>query len=160
MIYISCSKDNIIQYFAFSIAVLCTTAIYKINPNMKKLFFLLFLAVATLTSCQSQNSAAEDETVLSVEAYQEKLSASEDVQLLDVRTPREYEAGHIEGAVNINYLDEDFLSQVEQRFKKGETVMLYCRSGSRSTKAKAIMEEADFEEIYDLEGGFNQWPKK
>ena len=108
---------------------------------MKKPFFLLLLAVTAFTSCQSQNSAAEDETVLSVEAYQEKLSASEDVQLLDVRTPREYEAGHIEGAVNINYFDEDFLSQVEQRFKKGETVMLYCRSGSRSTKAKAIMKK-------------------
>ena len=129
---------------------------------MKKTLFLLLLAITALTSCQSQNQGgtAEDEAVLPVEAYQEKLAANEEVQLLDVRTPKEYEAGHIGGAVNINYFDEDFLSQVEQRFDKGKPVMLYCRSGNRSAKATAAMKEAGFEKIYDLQGGFNQWPKK
>lgn len=127
---------------------------------MKKLFILLFLASATLTSCQSQNTATDDGAVLPVEAYQEKLSGSENVQLLDVRTPKEYEAGHIEGAVNINYFDENFLAQAEQRFNKDEPVLLYCRSGNRSAKATAVMKEAGFKDIYDLKGGFNAWPKK
>jgi rhodanese-related sulfurtransferase len=133
----------------------------KKSPSMKKLLFLLLLAAASLTSCQSQNqTASENEVVLSVEKYQAKLAEMEGVQLLDVRTPKEYEDGHIEGAVNIDYFDESFLSQVEQRFDKDQPVMLYCRSGNRSAKATAIMKEAGFKEIYDLKGGFMQWSKE
>jgi len=128
---------------------------------MKKLLFLLLLAAASLTSCQSQNqTASEDEGVLPVEKYQAKLAEMEGAQLLDVRTPKEYEDGHIEGAVNIDYFDENFLSQAEQRFNKDQPVMLYCRSGNRSAKATAIMKEAGFKEIYDLKGGYMQWPKE
>ncbi len=125
---------------------------------MKKLLFFLALIPFAMASCQSQNTAAEQ--VLPPDTYQQKLQAEEEVQLLDVRTPKEYEEGHIDGAVNIDYFDENFLQQVEQRFDKNKPVMLYCRSGNRSAKATAIMEEAGFTEIYDLKGGFKAWPKE
>lgn len=128
---------------------------------MKKLpFFLPLLLLMTVTACQSQSAGENQENVLSPRDYEAKISALNDVQLLDVRTPKEYEAGHIEGAVNINYFDDNFLQQVEGRFEKKQPVLLYCRSGNRSAKATEKMKAAGFEEIYDLEGGFKKWPKE
>jgi len=127
---------------------------------MKKLFFFLPLLLLAATSCQSQGSGESQENVLPPEAYETKLDALEEVQLLDVRTPREYEGGHIEGAVNINYFDDDFLRQAEQRFEKNQPVLLYCRSGNRSAKATEKMKAAGFKEIYDLEGGYKKWSKR
>jgi len=123
---------------------------------MCKTLFIALLSVFTLNACQSQ-SAAEDQYVLPKKEYQEKMAAIEDLQLLDVRTPDEYNAGHIEGAELINFFDKDFVQQVEARYDKNEPLMLYCRSGNRSAKATAKLKAAGFKEIYDLKGGYKTW---
>ncbi|MCI4651580.1 rhodanese-like domain-containing protein [Phaeodactylibacter sp.] len=123
---------------------------------MYKTLFIAILSVFTLNACQSQ-SAAEEQYVLSKKEYQEKMTAIEDLQLLDVRTPDEYNAGHIEGAELINFFDDDFVQQVEARFDKEEPLMLYCRSGNRSAKATAKLKAVGFKEIYDLKGGYKTW---
>lgn len=125
---------------------------------MKKNIFLLLLSVFTLNACQSQ-SAANEEAVLPPKAYQAKLDSIEDVQLLDVRTPKEYRAGHIEGAELINFFDSDFVERVEANFDKSQPLLLYCRSGNRSAKATAKLKAAGFSEIYDLKGGYRAWEK-
>lgn len=123
---------------------------------MHKTLFIALLSVFTLNACQSQN-AAEEQYVLPQKEYQEKMAAIGDLQLLDVRTPNEYNAGHIEGAELINFFDKDFVQQVEARFDKEEPLMLYCRSGNRSAKATAKLKAAGFKEIYDLKGGYKTW---
>ena len=64
---------------------------------MYKTLFIALLSVFTLNACQSQNTA-EEQYVLPQKEYQEKMAGIGDLQLLDVRTPDEYNAGHIEGA--------------------------------------------------------------
>ncbi|KGE89415.1 MAG: rhodanese-like domain-containing protein [Phaeodactylibacter xiamenensis] len=123
---------------------------------MYKTLFIALLSVFTLNACQSQNTA-EKQYVLPKKEYQQKMAAIEDLQLLDVRTPDEYNAGHIEGAELINFFDEDFVQQVESRFDKDEPLMLYCRSGNRSAKATAKLKAVGFKEIYDLKGGYKNW---
>ncbi|WP_282783619.1 rhodanese-like domain-containing protein [Phaeodactylibacter xiamenensis] len=123
---------------------------------MYKTLFIALLSVFTLNACQSQNTA-EEQYVLPQKEYQEKMAAIGDLQLLDVRTPDEYNAGHIEGAELINFFDEDFVQQVESRFDKDEPLMLYCRSGNRSAKATAKLKAVGFKEIYDLKGGYKNW---
>ncbi|MEQ8703038.1 MAG: rhodanese-like domain-containing protein [Phaeodactylibacter sp.] len=123
---------------------------------MHKTLFIALLAVFTMNACQSQ-TAQENEFVLPKQAYQEKMASIDALQLLDVRTPKEYDAGHIEGAELINFFDEDFVQQVEGKFDKNEPLMLYCRSGNRSAKATAKLKAAGFKEIYDLKGGYNIW---
>lgn len=123
---------------------------------MYKTLFIALLSVFTLNACQSQNTA-EEQYVLPQKEYQEKMAAIGDLQLLDVRTPDEYNAGHIEGAELINFFDEDFVQQVESRFDKEEPLMLYCRSGNRSAKATAKLKAVGFKEIYDLKGGYKNW---
>lgn len=76
--------------------------------------------------------------------------------LVDVRTPDEYSAGHIEGAVNIP------VGAVEARLNefgdKQGSIVLYCRSGARSAKAKALLESKGFTRVVNL-GAMSSWPE-
>jgi len=81
------------------------------------------------------------------------------VKLIDVRTPEEYAQGHIEGAVNIDFRDEDFKKLVSQ-VDKSKPVAVYCGRGGRSGKCSAYMKKAGFTKIYDLDGGITEWKFK
>jgi phage shock protein E len=75
-------------------------------------------------------------------------------KLVDVRTPGEFAAGHLDGAVNIP------LDLLAQRFKdlgpKDGKIVLYCRSGARSGRAKAMLEQQGFEHVFNL-GAMSRW---
>ena len=134
---------------------------------MKRLFiYLLALPLMTgavLACDQKGNSkgASDSETIqakvslISPEKLNQELGS---IQLIDVRTPQEYEEGHIENAVNMNYYDDDFKQQVSQ-LDKSQKVYVYCKKGGRSASAAEILSELGFKEIYDLEGGMENWNK-
>jgi rhodanese-related sulfurtransferase len=79
-----------------------------------------------------------------------------DVIVLDVRTPEEFSEGHIKGARNIDFNDENFKLQIDV-LEKSESYAIYCRSGNRSGKAMSIMNEAGFGRISHLDGGIIAW---
>lgn len=60
--------------------------------------------------------------------------------LIDVRTPDEFAAGHVEGALNIDVQDASFQTAITA-LDPGVTYLVYCRSGSRSAFAKGVMDE-------------------
>ncbi|MFN7120212.1 MAG: rhodanese-like domain-containing protein [Saprospiraceae bacterium] len=107
-----------------------------------------------LTNCTAQNATPTQ--ILSVAEFKSKLQKDATVQLVDVRTPEEFAAGHIEGALNINYLGSDFEQQI-QKLDKKRPVLLYCKSGIRSSKAAAILQKSGFSSLYNLEGGYLKW---
>ncbi|QYJ73979.1 rhodanese-like domain-containing protein [Shewanella sp. FJAT-52076] len=68
--------------------------------------------------------------------------------LVDVRTPEEYAAGHIEGAINIPY--EEVAAEFAKRaIDKDTSVVLYCRSGRRSGVANDALNAAGFTQVYN-----------
>jgi len=77
--------------------------------------------------------------------------------LLDVRTPEEFMAGHIEGAENIDYYGDGFDEAINQ-LDKNQPVFVYCKSGGRSGKTKKILTDKGFAEVYNLIGGYGNWP--
>ena len=77
---------------------------------------------------------------------------NKNVQLVDVRTPAEFKAGHIKGAKNIDFFSGNFESNFD-KLNKEKAVYVYCRSGSRSWQAAKKLEAMGFKEIYDLKGG-------
>ncbi len=86
----------------------------------------------------------------------EKLAQGEDVILLDVRTKEEYLSKHIPQStlVPLNVLEKEAL----QRFPdKEQEIIVYCRSGNRSTTASKILTKLGYSHVYNL-GGINQWP--
>jgi rhodanese-related sulfurtransferase len=76
--------------------------------------------------------------------------------LLDVRTPEEFSAGHLKGAVNINFYDQTFEENIDSLDKR-KKYLVYCRSGGRSRQAMFLMRDLGFEEVFNLSGGILSW---
>ena len=119
---------------------------------MKKSLLILF-GIFLVTSMNAQQDP--DFKVIDVKKYEQAVK-QKDVQLVDVRTTKEFKEGHIKGAKNIDFYADDFLKQFES-FDKDEPLYLYCRTGNRSAKASKQLSEAGFKNIIDLEGGYKAW---
>lgn len=74
------------------------------------------------------------------------------VLILDVRTPGEYDQGHLPNAKHIDYYGKKFSKNLEQ-LNIYKPVYVYCASGNRSSKAARIMKKKGFKAIYNLKGG-------
>jgi rhodanese-related sulfurtransferase len=79
-----------------------------------------------------------------------------DFVVLDIRTPQEFQDGHIEGAVNIDYYSPTFVADLE-KLDKAKTYFVYCRIGRRSTNAIGTMTQKGFENIYRTSGDIVAW---
>lgn len=87
----------------------------------------------------------------------EGFKTSTNAEIIDVRTPDEFEEGYIEGAKLINVQDpSNFMSEIEQ-LPKDKDYYVYCRSGKRSEMACKLMNNSGIESTYNLEGGIMGW---
>ncbi len=113
------------------------------------LIFGLFLSfqVGTLISVSSDD----------FEVYIKKYGTS---QLLDVRTPQEFNQMHIEGAKLVNVYDSDFREQIRAlNFDKNKPILIYSRSGNRSLVAGRYLSGLGYE-VINLKYGINEWKAK
>jgi len=116
---------------------------------------LLFILVSFfITSCNAQ--ASKNIKLIEVKEFAKKVKTTQNPQILDVRTPAEFTAAHIENATNIDWLGDSFVIDAE-KLDKTKPVYVYCKSGGRSKKATAKLEELGFKNIYELDGGFIKW---
>lgn len=88
----------------------------------------------------------------------EKLIGEPGAVVLDVRTSKEYAAGHIAGAVNIDVNDAEFGQKVT-KLDKSKTYLVHCAAGVRSARACEQLAYFDFPKLYNLEQGFKAWEK-
>lgn len=94
---------------------------------------------------------------LSQQDWLEKLENDNNAVILDVRTEDEWNDGIIPNAINIDiYKGQGFIYAVEE-LDKTKNYYVYCKAGSRSQQACAIMNELGFENTFNLTGGFMQW---
>ena len=78
--------------------------------------------------------------------------------VLDVRTPAEFAAGHLVGAINVDFKSPDFQAQVA-KLDRGKTYLVYCRTGHRSGLALPILQRLGFSHLLHLEGGISAWQR-
>jgi rhodanese-related sulfurtransferase len=84
---------------------------------------------------------------------------SDDVPvILDVRSPEEYSAGHIPGAINVPY-DQISAHLDSLGAFRGREIVVYCRSGRRAGIAETALVEAGFSGVLDLDGHMQSWAK-
>jgi rhodanese-related sulfurtransferase len=88
----------------------------------------------------------------------DKLRKEKDAVVLDVRTKKEYEGGHITGAVNIDWNSPDFEKKVTE-LDKSKTYLVHCAGGVRSSKACDKLSTLKFPKLFNLEGGLKAWEK-
>lgn len=84
------------------------------------------------------------------------LASEPDRIVLDVRTPQEFAAGHLEGAVLVDFNAPDFAERIAE-FDPDADYVIYCRSGNRSSGARAVMAEQGFSDVVDVDGGILAW---
>lgn len=94
---------------------------------------------------------------ITLEEFQ-KMRKDKDTVVLDVRTPREFEAGHVPGAVNIPWQSPDFDKQVE-KLDKSKIYLVHCYSGSRSAAATKEMTKLNFDHLFDFSGGMRAYQR-
>ena len=118
---------------------------------MKKLLALM-AGLLLLAGC---SSSAAGVTNMNVSEFSKKITEA-GVVTVDVRTPGEFMTGHIQGAQNIDFESGNFENEIST-LDKNETYAVYCRSGNRSGQAVAIMHDAGFHNVYNLNGGIIDW---
>jgi rhodanese-related sulfurtransferase len=117
--------------------------------------FRLFIPLLLLVSCNTTPSDAQN-AVLTVEDFDKKWKSDPKAQLLDVRTPQEYAAGHLKSALNYDYNGGNFETQIAT-LDKSRPVLVYCAVGGRSARSAARLRALGFKEVYDLKGGYTAW---
>ena len=81
---------------------------------------------------------------------------SENVQILDVRTKKEFDEGHLAEAKQIDIKNEDFMKTAKTVLDKSKTIAVYCRSGKRSADAAKQLSDAGYK-VINMKGGILKW---
>jgi rhodanese-related sulfurtransferase len=139
----------------------------------KAITVLSALTVLLLSACSSTSPSAAPgqsadlqtsvlsagKTLLSpaeVQSLLQNTDPARPLQVLDVRTPQEFQSGCLEGAREIDLNSGDFESSLST-LDKNATYLVYCRSGRRSADAVQRMKNLGFGDIVELEGGISAW---
>lgn len=85
-------------------------------------------------------------------AFLQLIETTEDLVVIDVRTPAEFDSGNIKGAINLDIFSPTFMNAIN-KLDKNKTYLMYCRSGNRSGQACSKMAKLGFEKLYNLSGG-------
>ena len=125
---------------------------------MKTLLLSLFLCALVAAPLFAEEKKPAPAPVGNVVTPEEvaKLIAEKKATILDIRTPDEFAAGHIPGAVNIDFLAEDFAKKLAA-LDKAKTYVVHCGGGNRSGKALPTFEQQGLKSVLHLQSGFKGW---
>ena len=115
--------------------------------------YFYFLLIISLLSCNLNKS-----NLISAHDFDEMIRIDKSSIIIDVRTPEEFNKGHLRNSLNVNWLDENFDENLNI-FSKDLPVMVYCLSGGRSSKANERIKSLGFKNVYELDGGILEWRK-
>ncbi|MDJ0663894.1 MAG: rhodanese-like domain-containing protein [Acidimicrobiia bacterium] len=122
-----------------------------------KLTALFAAAVVLLASCGGSTATDSNLELASAGSIAEIIAEPPSgLVILDIRTPEEFAAGHIAGAINIDYYASDFEARLGELDLDVPYVM-YCNSGNRSGNTLPLMDSIGFTEVYELDGGIQAW---
>lgn len=117
---------------------------------MKKILYLI-LALFTAGS-----SFGQEKKAVSAAEF-EKGIADKKAIIIDVRRPEEFKEGHIKGAVNANWQNQEAFIAKTEKLDKSKPVYVYCLGGVRSDKAADYLSKIGFKNVIGLDGGIKAW---
>lgn len=124
---------------------------------------LLLLAIVCIIAVSCARMFTRDNRAAALTAFSnvnvdefQALIADSSMQLLDVRTPEEYDEGHIAGATLVDVNDSSFIERAVAVLDKQRPVAVYCRSGRRSARAANLLVAQGFQ-VTNLNGGVMAW---
>lgn len=118
--------------------------------KFRPLWGLLAAALLLLAGCEQR---PQYDNVIDVNADQAaQILITEDVKVLDIRTPQEFSGRKIPGAINLDFYSRDFKARLEQ-LDRDQAYLVYCHSGSRTAQAMGLFHQLGFKKIYHLSRG-------
>jgi rhodanese-related sulfurtransferase len=117
----------------------------------KKRLLLFICCYSLITSCNTGTT----QTNLSVDDFEKSIAAT-NIQILDVRTPEEYQSGHLKNAMLANWNNETEFQERVKALDKAKPVYTYCLSAARSNAATEWLNQNGFT-AYNLSGGIVAW---
>jgi rhodanese-related sulfurtransferase len=111
--------------------------------------FALFTSIACTNNAQQITPVTSTETV-------SLLEKEKSIIILDVRTPEEFSAGHLNNAVNIDVHQPDALAQIN-KLDKNAKYLVYCRTKNRSGVVVNNMIQNGFKNVYQMTDGYSGW---
>ncbi len=128
--------------------------------NIKKYAYIIISVLLMLTySLQAQQKFDREKQIIPSTKVQKLLKKEKSIVVLDVRTPHEFKAGHLKGAININVADRNFKMEINKLEKTKQTYLVYCRTQNRSSIALQYMLQKGFKNVYLMSDGFSGWSK-
>jgi rhodanese-related sulfurtransferase len=133
-------------------------------PEMKRILFMAGLAAVACaflfrpSVLRAQGAAGEYPNLSPAEARDllGKRSGDPDFVLLDVRTPKEFDAERIAGAVIVDYNSPSFRDKIA-KLDRSKSYLVYCRTGNRTNGAVKVMRELGFPNVSVFPGGITKW---
>jgi rhodanese-related sulfurtransferase len=131
------------------------------NPySYKKICVLVFLAALWLLGCShSQVVDVHELSALEAKTLIDQNRGKSDFVILDLRTPKEFASGHIEGAVMLDYYSPGF-QQGLQQLDRSKRYLIYCRTGNRSSRTLKLIDQMGFISVYHLKDGIVDWNRQ
>lgn len=127
---------------------------------MRKLLVLTLVLGMLLAACAGGTATVTQDikSISPATAYDEIQANADNVdfELIDVRTPDEYKAGKVAGAINIDFYAADFKDKLND-LDRDKYYIIYCHTGNRSGQTLKIMRELGFLKVYDIAGGIAAW---
>jgi len=128
---------------------------------------LCLAVVMAICSLQAQDKPAKPDTSAAAvnkfknvgpEEFDKLRKENKDAVVLDVRTKKEYQEGHIAGSKLIDFNSPDFDKEIA-KLDKDKTYLVHCAAGGRSSRACKKMDAMNFSKVYNLQGGMGAWEK-
>ena len=123
------------------------------NPTVTELIdYQEFCGIPQANAAEKANGVPE----ITVNELKQKLDNSEDINVLDVREPHEYEVANI--GVRLIPLGE--LPQRLAELEQDDILAIHCKTGARSARAVKLLQDAGFENVYNVKGGITAWSEE
>ncbi len=131
----------------------------KRRPSIWIATWLILLCGASVCMASADMSVVQTISPSQFNALLDRHRGDPDVVLLDVRTPKEFQGGHIQGALLLDYYSSDYVERLKA-LDREKTYLIYCRSGNRSGKSLAIFEKLGFRRAYHMDTGVIGWSRE
>jgi adenylyltransferase/sulfurtransferase len=106
---------------------------------------------------QPESGMTGDDFEMTVDDLKRRLDDGQEITVLDVRTPQEYEIAKIEGSVLIPLQElQDRLGELDP----ADTIVAHCHHGMRSAKAVQLLRQMGFKRAINLAGGIDAWSEE
>ena len=117
---------------------------------LQTLLFSLITSISFAQQAPKHNMAPAEAATL--------LKTQPGVMVLDVRTPAEYQTGHLSNALNVDFRSPDFAQKLA-RLDKSKTYLVHCAVGVRSTRTMPKLDSLGIKKVVHLDGGLDAWQK-